>query len=126
MSGHVRSSEGCHRCGDDVDLETGVEIRVEQGFTEIRRTFCEECATVGCSHCGIDLPIRSVLAERGTTSTERTECVRCEQTVPLRDAVEIRHSRNRGYRKRVCGDCLDEIAVPPDFKVVRELSPASQ
>ena len=126
MAGHRDADGDCHGCGGEVDLETGVEIRIRRGRTEIRRQFCEECATVGCKHCGIDLPVRSLLADRPPSRAQRIECTRCEETVPVGEAVEIRHAANRRYRKRVCGDCLDEIAIPPDFKVRRELSPTSR
>ena len=113
----------CRDCGTTVTV--GVEVTVQAERKRATIVLCEECAELTCASCGSHVELASVLdkSHRRASSTHFIECSRCGETVSLDNAVELRNDRDLQYRKRICGDCLKEVAVPPGYKVVRDFSP---
>ena len=125
MPGHNQQFSSCKLCGGSVDLETGVELTIERGAERTQVALCADCASVECTRCDNHVSIRSVLEGHGRSGSghEFVECSRCGEEVRAADAAEIRHTQIKQYRKRVCGECLDQIAVTADYRVLREFSP---
>lgn len=57
------------------------------------------------------------------TATQVVECSRCGGSTSVTDAAELRHKQDKQYRRRLCADCLKEVAVPSDYRVVRDFAP---
>lgn len=123
----MSSNEGvlgnCRDCGTTVEVGVEVTVQIEEGRDTI--VLCEDCAVVTCTSCGSLLELGAVFdkGRRRSASTHFIECSRCGETVPTDNAVELRNDRDMQYRKRICGDCLKEIAVPPGYSIVRDFAP---
>lgn len=113
----------CRHCGTQVGTGEGVKVLVREGNVERSTVLCEECASLNCSNCGAAIPLAAALDEDRRGNTHVLTCTRCEEDVLLADMVEIRREGDPHYRKRVCGDCLDEISVPAGYKVIRDVPP---
>ena len=98
-----------------------MKVRLRRGNTERSTVLCPDCAALDCGHCGTPVPLTAALDEDRRGGTHVLTCSRCEENVPLQDMVEIRRENDPNYSKRVCGDCLDEIAVPSGYRVVRDV-----
>lgn len=127
MVGRNRQLGWCKHCGRPVDLESGVEIVVRRRGKRVRTVLCDGCATAECPSCGTDVPVRGAIpgTHRSSQRIQRVECDRCGDSVAAANAVELRRSTEKRYRKHVCGDCLKEIAVPSEYRVVRDFAPNS-
>lgn len=113
----------CSGCGTPLAGAATVDITLRSGDKERRTVLCSDCATVGCRSCGNEVSIGSVLARREDIweSHKLYECVRCEESVPQGEIAELRHENDPGYRKRVCSECLQEIPIPSNMRVVRDI-----
>lgn len=114
----------CRHCGTSVGRGRGVQVVVREESATRSTVLCPECATLDCRNCGAAVPLMAALQEDRRGGTHQMTCSRCEAEVPLVDGVEIRREGDPNYRKRVCGDCLGEISVPPGYVVVRDVPPA--
>lgn len=111
----------CRHCGARVGSDEGVRVLVRKENTARSTVLCPECATLGCQNCGTSIPLSAALDEERRGGTQIFVCGRCEEEVLVADMVEIRREGDPNYRKRVCGDCLDEISVPRGYKVIRDV-----
>lgn len=113
----------CLDCGTPLGGTPTVDVVIERGDKRRTTVLCDDCATVDCVNCGHEVPVASALTNRGDIweTVEPYECVKCERSVPGADIVELRHESDAQYRKRVCGDCLKEISIPPNIRVVRDV-----
>lgn len=113
----------CMHCSRSIT--TGISIEFHEEDTERSISLCEDCATLDCPHCKADIDFEQILPETGANTSELTKisCQRCDESVALSNAVELRQQDDKQYRKRICGDCLEEIGVPPGFQVIRDLGP---
>ncbi|MFB6217890.1 MAG: hypothetical protein ABEH77_01735 [Halobacteriaceae archaeon] len=50
------------------------------------------------------------------------ECDRCEGTVALEEAVELRQTGNKQMVKTLCPGCLESVGTPRGYKLKRDLS----
>jgi len=114
----------CQSCERRVDAADAIKIVVERRESLYETVLCEECTPLRCSNCGTSIDVAGLLGSRSGIWSARDlyECDRCGERVPATDAVEIRHKENRSYRKLVCADCLEEIPIPPNMRVVRDLT----
>lgn len=126
MPNHNYHPSVCKLCGGSVDPETGLELAITRGGVRTEAALCEACATIECGQCGTHVSLRSILdgSSQKRATHERIECSRCGESVRATDAAEIRHTKIKEYRKRVCGDCLQKIGVTGDYRVVREFTPS--
>ena len=112
----------CRHCGQRVgSREEGVKVEVRKGTSTRSTVLCAECASLNCQNCGASIPLDAALEEDHRGGSHVMVCGRCEDEVLLAEMVEIRREGDPNYRKRICGDCLDDISVPSGYKVVREV-----
>jgi|GEM_PF-7005310 len=113
----------CQDCGTPLAGKPTVDVVIERDDKRRITVLCEDCATVDCVNCGHEVPVTSALTDRGDIweTVELYECVKCERAVPSADIVELRHENDAGYRKLVCGDCLQEISIPSNIRVNRDV-----
>lgn len=113
----------CHYCSQPVTH--GITLSVHAG--DDGRTFrlCQDCATLECPHCHTSVRVTELLPETDADggALSLISCHRCEKPVLLSNAVELRQEDDKQYRKRICGECLEQIGVPPGFRVIRDLGP---
>ena len=114
----------CNGCGTPLTGLTTVDVTVSDGDQERSTALCEDCATVACVGCGHDVPLARALAGRDDIWEvhDLYECTRCEASVPASDIVELRHQEDASYRKRVCAECLQEVPIPGNIRVIRDVS----
>jgi len=113
----------CRHCGAHVGSGRGVRVEIRKEDVSRSTVLCEECASLNCSNCGASIPLSAALEEERRGASHVLTCSRCEEDVLLADMVEIRREGDPNYRKRVCGDCLDEISVPSGYQVIRDVPP---
>lgn len=113
----------CAGCESPVDVRDAVKIVVRQGDRQHWTVLCDDCAVVRCPDCGTSVDVGGVLSscEAIWTGQDLHECDRCGERAPTSDVAEIRHETNRAYRKLVCSDCLDEVPIPPNMRVIRDV-----
>lgn len=113
----------CQDCGTPLAGKPTVDVTIHRRDTRRTTVLCERCATVECANCGHDVPIDSALTSRGDIWDEVKlfDCVKCERSVPAADIVELTHDNDAQYHKLVCGDCLQEISIPPNIRVNRDV-----
>jgi len=112
----------CASCRERVDATLAVKIVVHEDDRQHWTVLCPDCALVRCPDCGRSVDVGHVLTHHDDiwTSHEVYECERCGKDAPEPDVVEIRREKDPTYHKLVCSDCLQEIPIPPGFRVVRE------
>lgn len=117
------TSEHCNGCGRKVGSETVVKISVEQPSDRVSTVLCTECAAVECGNCTAEVSILSAIGddERIWSDFQLVECDRCGDATPSTESVELRHDQDPLYRRKLCGNCLKEIAVPSGYQVVRDV-----
>ncbi len=113
----------CRHCGATVGSGEAVKVEVREANRVRSTVLCADCASLNCGHCGTPISLTAALDEDQRGGTNVLVCSRCEEDTLLADIVEIRREGDPNYRKRVCGDCLDEISVPTGYKVVRDVPP---
>ena len=114
----------CNGCGTPLAGGTTVDITIDTGDQERSTVLCATCAAVECRSCGNAVPVDAASMSRGDIweRQERFECTRCEAFVARSDIVELRHETDPSYRKRVCSQCLQEIPIPSNIRVIRDVS----
>lgn len=114
----------CVGCGTPLEGAPTVDVTIRAGDRERTTVLCEECATVDCRSCGSAVPVASALVSRDDIWEQHDlfECTRCEESVTGPDIVELRHENDPSYRKQVCSDCLQEIPIPSNIRVVRDVA----
>ena len=114
----------CSSCGTPLAGGVTVDITIHRGDAERTTVLCEECAAVSCGSCASRVPVAGALLNRGDIWEETTlyECGRCDESVPGPEIVELRHESDPSYRKRVCEECLQDIPIPANIRVVRDVS----
>ena len=114
----------CNACGTPLAGKATVDISVRREDRARTTVLCEDCATVSCVGCGHPVPITSALTKRTDIwdTFDLFECVKCGESVPAREIVELRHKENASYRKLVCADCLKDIPIPSNIRVVRDVA----
>mgnify|MGYP005858466521 CR=1 FL=1 len=50
----------------------------------------------------------------------RIECSRCEEVIPLEDAVGL--NKSKSVFKPLCSDCLGAIGVPQGYELERDIT----
>lgn len=114
----------CNECGTNIGSDPVTKIIIEQDNKRLTTVLCPACAVIECTDCGFDVSLKTTIDEREEiwTDTQLVECNRCDGSIPLRNAVELRHKQDPQYHRRLCGDCFEEITVPADYNVVRDFS----
>lgn len=114
----------CNGCGTPLAGGTTVDITIRTGDQKRTTVLCEKCAAVECRSCGNAVPVDAASMSRGDIweQQELFECTRCEDSVGGADVVELRHETDPSYRKRVCSQCLQEIPIPSNIRVIRDVS----
>lgn len=113
----------CQDCRTPLAGTPTVDVVIRRDDTRRTTVLCEDCARVDCGNCGHGVAVASALTKRADIweTVDLYECVKCGRSVPEADIVELRHENDAQYRKLVCGDCLKEISIPPNIRVVRDL-----
>ena len=112
----------CASCGRSVDVADAVKIVVNEDGEQHWTLLCTECSVVRCTDCGRHVDVGDVLTVREDiwTSRDLYDCVKCGEQFPEPEVVEIRHDNDPSYRKIVCDDCLKDVPIPGNMRVVRE------
>jgi len=108
-------------------VQAATKIVVEQGDEQIWTVLCDDCSLLSCASCGLELSIKDIVTEsdagwRTRSRSQRVDCDKCDESVSIDDAVELRQKRNRTYRKTLCPECLSEVGVPQGYRLERNLS----
>jgi len=53
---------------------------------------------------------------------DKTKCDRCEDILPLDDAVALEKEGTKAYLKILCEDCLKTVGVPTGYTLERNIS----
>lgn len=112
----------CRGCGTPLAGTDTVEVTVSREERTRTTVICDDCATVDCVNCGHAVSIAASLSDRSNIweHHERYQCVKCGESVPGRDIVELRHENDAGYRKLVCSECLQDVPIPWNIRVIRD------
>lgn len=52
----------------------------------------------------------------------KVECSRCEEVIPLEDAVNLEQEGSKAMDKPLCEDCLEVVGVPRGYSLERDIS----
>jgi len=114
----------CAKCNTPLAGRTVVGVVVQTPEERRETVLCGDCAVVSCTNCGTDLQLDRLHRHEGDLweSHDLHECNRCGEAVPTKDIVELRHESNPNYRKLLCQDCLEEVPIPANIRVIRDVS----
>jgi formylmethanofuran dehydrogenase subunit E len=53
---------------------------------------------------------------------DKTQCSRCDEVIPLADAVVLERQNNKAMEKPLCGSCFEKVGVPKGYEVERDVT----
>lgn len=118
------SAARCDKCKSRLSGETAVGVVVQTPEERRETLLCSDCAVATCTNCGTDLPLDRLHEHGGAVweSHDLLECNRCGEAVPTKDMVELKHESNPNYHKHLCEACLQEVPIPANIRVIRDVT----
>lgn len=113
----------CRACDTPVGRGDAVRVVLREEGTVHSTVLCPDCAVIQCDNCGSAVALSSALEEDRRGGHWTVTCNRCEENVPLEEALEIRNERDPNYRKIICADCFEQLSVPEGYTVHRDVAP---
>ena len=114
----------CAKCNTPLSGGTIVGVVVQTPEERRETVLCGDCAVVSCTNCGTDLQLDRLHKHEVDLweSHELRECNRCGEDVPIGEIVELRHESNANYLKYLCEECLQEVPIPSNIRVIRDVT----